>query len=52
LLTDTNYFSWNSHIEDVLRSKGLYWITLGREQAPIDVERKPNGIIIMRKHVD
>jgi hypothetical protein len=40
LLTNTNYFSWKSHMEDVLRSKGLYWITLGKEQEPIDDEKK------------
>jgi hypothetical protein len=38
-LTSTNYFSWKSHMEDVLRSKGLYQITLGKEQEPIDDEK-------------
>jgi hypothetical protein len=33
-LTNTNYFSWKSHMEDVLRSKRLYQITLGKEQEP------------------
>jgi hypothetical protein len=42
LLTSTNYFSWKSHMEDSLRSKGSYWITLGKEQEqePIDDENK------------
>jgi hypothetical protein len=40
LLTSTNYFSWKSHIKDVLRSKGLYPITLGKKQEPIDDENK------------
>jgi hypothetical protein len=39
-LTNTNYFSWKSHMEDLLRSKGLYQITLGIEQEPIDDEKK------------
>jgi hypothetical protein len=40
LLTNTNYFSWKSHMEDVLRSKGLYQITLGKELEPVDDEKK------------
>jgi hypothetical protein len=40
LLTNTNYFSWKSHVEDVLRSKVLYQITLGKEQEPTDDEKK------------
>jgi hypothetical protein len=41
LLTNTNYyFSWKSHMEDVLTSKGLYQITLGKEQEPTDDEKK------------
>jgi hypothetical protein len=39
-------------MEDVLRSKGLYQITLGKEQEPIDDENKSNGIIRMMKHMD
>jgi hypothetical protein len=39
-LTNTNYFQWKSHMEDLLRSKGLYWITLGKEKEPIDDEKK------------
>jgi hypothetical protein len=40
LFTNTNYFSWKSHMEDVLTSKGLYQITLRKEQEPIDNEKK------------
>jgi hypothetical protein len=40
LLTSTNYFSWKSHMEDVLRSKGFYWITLGKEKSPTYAEKK------------
>jgi hypothetical protein len=40
LLTSTNYFQWKSHMEDLLRSKGLYQITLGKEIEPIDVDKK------------
>jgi hypothetical protein len=40
LLTSTNYFQWKSHIEDLLRSKGLYWITLGKETTPTDADKK------------
>jgi hypothetical protein len=39
LLTSTNY-SWKSHKEDVLKSKGLYQITLGKEHAPTDANKK------------
>ena len=40
LLTNTNYFQWKSHMEDLLRSKGLYIITLGTKVAPMfDVEK-------------
>jgi hypothetical protein len=27
-------------MEDLLRSKGLYWITLGKEKEPIDADKK------------
>jgi hypothetical protein len=40
LLSSTNYFSWKSHMEDVLRSKVLYQITLGKELEPIGDENK------------
>jgi hypothetical protein len=40
LLTDTNYFSWKSHMEDLLRSKTFYKITLGKDLEPIDDENK------------
>jgi hypothetical protein len=36
LLTSTNYFQWKSHMEDLLRSKGVYRITLGKEKEPTD----------------
>jgi hypothetical protein len=39
-LTNTNYFQWKSHIEDLLRSKGLYRITLGKEKTPTDDDKK------------
>jgi hypothetical protein len=39
-LTSTNYFQWKSHKEDLLRSKGLYQITLGKENEPINVDKK------------
>jgi hypothetical protein len=40
LFTNTNYFSWKSHVEDVLRSKGLYQITLGKEKEPTNDEKR------------
>jgi hypothetical protein len=40
LLTNNNYFQWKSHMEDLLRSKGLYQITLGKEKAPNDADKK------------
>ena len=40
LLTSTNYFQWKSHMEYLLRSKGLYRITLGTETTPTDDEAK------------
>ena len=40
LLTSTNYFKWKSPIEDLLRSKGLYKITLGTKTAPDEDEKK------------
>jgi hypothetical protein len=40
LLTNKNYFQWKSHMEDLLRSKGLYQITLGKEKAPTVADKK------------
>ena len=40
LLTNTNYFQSKSHMEDLLRSKGLYQITLGKEKEAIDADKK------------
>jgi hypothetical protein len=40
LLTSTNYFQWKYHIEDLLRSKDLYQITLGKEKEAIDAHKK------------
>ena len=40
LLTSNNYFQWKSHMEDLLRSKGLYRITLGTKAAPDEDEKQ------------
>jgi hypothetical protein len=40
LLTNNNYFQWKSHMEDLLRSKVLYQITLGKEKEPTNVDKK------------
>lgn len=40
LFINTNYFSWKSNMEDLLRSKGLYQITLGIEEAPTNAEKR------------
>ena len=40
ILTSSNYFSWKSHMEDVLRSRGLFRITLGKEIEPTDDDKK------------
>ena len=40
LLTSSNYFQWKSHMEDLLRSKGFYRITLGTELSPDDDEKQ------------
>ena len=40
LLTSTNYFQWKYPVEDLLRSKELYRITLGTETAPDGDEKK------------
>jgi hypothetical protein len=56
LLTNTNYFQLKYHMEDLLRSKGLYRITLGKEKEPSDADKKvkcanrsdeARGLIIM-----
>jgi hypothetical protein len=40
LLTSNNYFQCKSHMEYLLRSKGLYRITLGKEKEPTDADKK------------
>ena len=40
LLTSTNYFQWKSHMEDLLRRKRIYIITLGTKTGPTDDEAK------------
>jgi hypothetical protein len=40
LLTSTNYFQWKSSMEDLLRSKGIYRITLGIETTLDEDEKK------------
>ena len=40
ILTSSNYFSWKYHIEDVLQSRGLFIITLGKETEPTDDDKK------------
>jgi hypothetical protein len=61
LLTSTNYFQWKSHMEDLLRSKGLYQITLGKEKEPTDDDKKSkwdnrsdeaHGLIVMSIYPD
>ena len=39
-LTSNDYFQWKSHMEDLLRSKGLYIITLGTEASPDEDEKQ------------
>ena len=41
LLNGVDYFQWKSHMENLLRGKGLYRITLARKIAPDDYEKKP-----------
>ena len=36
ILTISNYFSWKSHTEDVLRRRGLFRITSRKEIEPTD----------------
>jgi hypothetical protein len=38
-ITSTNYFLWKYHMEDVLKSKGVYHITLRKEKSPADDEK-------------
>jgi len=40
MLTNNNYFQWRSHMEDLLRGKGLYWITMGTKTTPTDDDKK------------
>ena len=40
LLTNTNYFQWKSHMEDLLRSKEIYRIIIGTKIAPDEDEKK------------
>jgi hypothetical protein len=39
-LTSTNYFSWKYYIKDALQSRGLYQITLGKQNSPTNVANK------------
>ena len=40
ILTISNYFSWKSRMEDVLRSRGLFRITSEKEIEPTDDDKK------------
>jgi len=40
LFTSTNYVQLKSHMEDLLRSKGMYQITLGKEKESTNDEKK------------
>ena len=40
LLISTNYFQWKYPMEDLLRSKEIYRITLGTKTAPDADEKK------------
>jgi hypothetical protein len=40
LFTNTNYFQWKSHMEDLLRSKSLYQITLENETSLTNADKK------------
>ena len=48
ILTSSNYFSWKSRMEDVLRSRGLFRITSGKETEPIDDDNKNGKIDVMK----
>jgi hypothetical protein len=38
-LTSNNYFQWKLYMEDLLRSKWLYQITLGKEEEPTNDDK-------------
>ena len=40
ILTSSNYFSWKSRMEDVLRSRELFRIISGKETEPTDDDKK------------
>ena len=40
ILISSNYFSWKSRMEDVLRSRGLFRITSRKETEPTDDDKK------------
>ena len=40
VLLTNNYFQWKSQMDDLLRSKGLYRITFGKEKEPADADKK------------
>ena len=40
ILISSNYFSWKSRMEDVLRSRGVFRITSGKETEPTDDDKK------------
>ena len=40
IFASSNYFLWKSRMEDVLRSRGLFRITSGKETEPTDDEKK------------
>ena len=44
ILISSNYFSWKYRMEDVLRSRGLFRITSGKETEPTDDDKKINWI--------
>ena len=39
ILTSSNYFSWKSRMEDVLRSMGLFRITSGKDTESTDDDK-------------
>ena len=51
-LTNTNYFSWKSLMEDVLRSKDCTRSPGEKNKNPIMTKNKPKWDKIMVKHVD
>ena len=40
IITSSNYFQWKSCMENLLRSKGLYRITLGTKVVPTNASKK------------